>query len=115
EIDLLLTPEQFTAPEHPKQLLFEERHVVVACGINPLLDEPLTEETFFAQGQVVIELNHAPTFAEQALGELNRRRRIDIVCSSFLAVPWVLQDTRRLAVMHERLARMMASSLPLKI
>lgn len=115
EIDLLLTPEQFTAPEHPKQLLFEERHVVVTCGSNPLLDEPLTEESFFAQGQVVIELNHAQTFAEQALGELNRRRRIDIVCSSFLAVPWVLQGTQRLAVMHERLASMMASSLPLKI
>lgn len=115
EIDLLLTPEQFTAREHPKQLLFEERHVVVACGKNPLLDEPLTEEIFFEQGQVAIELDHAQTYAEQALGELNWHRRIDIVCSSFLAVPWVLQNTRRLAVMHERLARMMASSQPLKI
>ena len=115
EIDLLLTPEQFTAPGHPKQLLFEETHVVVSCGNNPLLDEPLTEEIFFAQSQVTIELDRAQTFAEQALGELNRRRHIDVVCSSFLAVPWLLQNTQRLAIMHERLARMMSKSLPLKL
>lgn len=115
EIDLLLTPEQFTAPAHPKQLLFEETHVVVSCGKNPLLDAPLTEEIFFAQSQVAIEFDRAQTFAEQALGELNRHRHIDVVCSSFLAVPWLLQNTRRLAIMHERLARMMSKSLPLKI
>ena len=115
EIDLLLTPMQFTAESHPRHLLFEERHVVVGCSKNPVLQEPLSEETFFGEGHVVIELDHSQTYAEQALGELNRRRRIDVVCSSFLAVPWVLLNSRLLAVMHERLARMVVTSLPLKI
>lgn len=115
ELDLLLTPKQFTADNHPRHLLFEERHVVVGCSNNPVLQQPLTEDVFFAQGQVVIELNHSQTYAEQALGQLNRRRRIDVVCSTFLAVPWVLVNSRLLAVMHERLARMVISALPLKM
>src|SRR5690606_37374555 len=107
--------EQYTAREHPRTLLFEERHVVVGWNENPVFRAPLTEETFLAQGQVVIALSHAPSFAEEEMGELNRRRRIDIVCSSFLAVPWLLPNTRRLAVMHERLARILTTKHPLAI
>ncbi|TPW00765.1 MAG: LysR family transcriptional regulator, partial [Alphaproteobacteria bacterium] len=66
-------------------------------------------------GQVIIQLSHLPTFAEQQMGELNRRRRVDIVCSSFLAAPWMLANSMRLAVMHERLARIMVGKLPLTI
>jgi len=113
EIDFLLTPEQFTATDHPKKLLFEERHVVVGWKENPVFRAPLTEEIFFEQGHVVVVLSHAPSFAEQALGALNRRRRVEIVCSSFLAAPWMLPDTMRVAVMHERLARIMVEKLPL--
>jgi LysR family transcriptional regulator, nod-box dependent transcriptional activator len=115
EIDFLLTPEQYAAKEHPRVLLFEERHVVVGWNENPVLRVPLTEETFFEHGQVVIALSHAPSFAEQEMGELSRRRQIDIVCSSFLAVPWLLPNTRRLALMHERLARIMVEKHPLAI
>lgn len=115
EIDFLLTPEQYTAKEHPRQLLFEERHVAVGWKKNPVFRAPLTEEAFFEHGQVVIALSHAPSFAEEEMGELNRRRRVDIVCSSFLAVPWLLPSTRRLAVMHERLARIMVQKHPLAI
>jgi hypothetical protein len=49
------------------------------------------------------------------MGELNRRRRVDIVCSSFLVVPWLLPNTRRLALMHERLAKIMVDKHPLAI
>ena len=114
EIDFLLTPDQFTASAHPKHLLFEEQHVVVGCRKNPVFKKALTEEIFFDQGHVVIELNHAQTFAEQQIGKLNPRRHVEVVCPSFLAVPWMLMNTRRLAVMHERLARYMVKILPLK-
>lgn len=115
EIDFLLTPEQYTAKEHPTRLLFEERHVVIGWKKNPVFRAPLTEETFFEQGQVIIALSQAPSFAEQEMGELNRRRRVDIICSSFLAVPWLLPNTRRLALMHERLAKIMIEKHPLAI
>jgi len=113
EIDFLLTPEQFAAPEHPRQLLFEEQHVVVGCRKNPVFRKPLTEEIFFDHGHVIMALGHTQAFAEREMGALNRRRRIEVSCDSFLAVPWMLPNTRRLAVMHERLAQQMVKQLPL--
>jgi len=113
EIDFLLTPEQFISNEHPHQLLFEENHVIVGCKKNPLFRNEITESLFFEQGQVIMGVGHAQAFAEREMGEMNRRRRIDIVCSSFLAVPWMLQNSRRIAVMHERLAKLMVKQLPL--
>lgn len=115
EIDFVLTPEQFASNAHPRQLLFEENHVVVGCRDNPLFDEPLTPERFFEQGQVIMGVGHSQGFAEREMGELNRKRRIEVVCSSFLAVPWMLPGTRRIALMHERLAQLMITKLPLKI
>ena len=113
EIDFVLTPEQYTAEDHPRKLLFEERHVAVGWKKNPVFRGPMTEEAFFAQGQIIIAVSHAPSFAEQQMGGLNRRRRVDIVCSSFLAVPWLLPNTNRLALMHERLAKIMVRKHPL--
>lgn len=113
EIDFLLTPEEFAAREHPRELLFEERHVVVGCRRNPVFAAPLTEESFFAHGQVIMALGHTHSFAEREMGEFKRRRRVEVTCDSFLAVPWMLPNSRRLAVMHERLARLMVEQLPL--
>jgi DNA-binding transcriptional LysR family regulator len=115
DIDFLLTPEQFASNEHPRHLLFEERHVVVGCRRNPIFKGELTAAQFFEQGQVIMGVDHAKSFAEREMGELNRRRRIDVICASFLAVPWMLPDTRRIAVMHERLAQLMVKQLPLAI
>jgi DNA-binding transcriptional LysR family regulator len=115
EIDFLLTPEQFAASEHPRQLLFEEKHVVVGCRDNPIFTRELTAERFFEQGQIVMGVDHGQCFAEREMGELNRRRRIDVICASFLAVPWMLTGTSRISLMHERLAQLMVKQLPLAI
>jgi DNA-binding transcriptional LysR family regulator len=115
EIDFVVTPEQFAASEHPRQLLFEEKHVVVGCRRNPVFKRELTAARFFEQGQVIMGVDHAQSFAEREMGELNRRRRIDVICASFLAVPWMLPGTRRIAVMHERLAQLVVKQLPLAI
>jgi len=115
EIDFILTPEQFASKEHPRQLLFEERHVVVGCKQNPIFKRELTAAEFFQQRQVIMGVGHGQSFAEREMGELNRRRQIDVVCASFLAVPWLLPGTRRIAMMHERLARLMVKKLPLAI
>ncbi len=115
EIDFLLTPEQFASNAHPRKLLFEEKHVVVGCRRNPVFRQELTAERFFEQGQVIMGVGHAQSFAEREMGELNKHRRIDVICASFLAVPWMLPGTRRIAMMHERLAQLMVKLLPLCI
>jgi len=35
-LDFQITPEQFLSPDHPSELLFEERHVVVGWRENPV-------------------------------------------------------------------------------
>ncbi len=112
EIDFLLTPEQFTARDHPKKLLFEERFVALAWKRNPLFRKPLTEEAFYKHGHVAVVFD-APTFAEQELAALGSERRIEIVASSFLSVAWLLPNTLRLAVVHERLAKTLVKNFPL--
>jgi DNA-binding transcriptional LysR family regulator len=115
ELDLLLTPDEHCVPGHPTELLFEERHVVAGWSANPLLGGPLTEDEFFAAGHVAVrvgQVNRA-SFAESHLDPLPRKRRIEITAASFATVPDLLVGTGRLAVMHERLARLMAQRLPI--
>jgi DNA-binding transcriptional LysR family regulator len=113
EIEFLVSPEQYMSKDHPKKLLFAEAHVVVGWKRNPVFRAPLTQEVFFKQPHVAIVLSHTQVFAEREMGTLAHKRRVEVTASSFLAVPSLLPNTRRLALMPERLARIMSKRLPL--
>jgi DNA-binding transcriptional LysR family regulator len=114
EFDLILTPEEFLEPGHPADLLFEEAHVVVGCERNPLLDAPLTLEAFAAAGHVAVRIDGRNTYIENELSRLGLVRRVEVYAPSFIQAPWLLPGTRRIALMHERLARLMAPVLGLR-
>ncbi|GAA0270673.1 transcriptional regulator NodD2 [Alteraurantiacibacter aestuarii] len=115
EFDLLLTPREFAAKGHPYDRIFEERQVVVGCSTNPLLQGPVTLEAFTDAGHVAVRFDGRNTFIENALEELGLSVRIEVIAPSFVQVPYFLPGTRRLALMHERLAHQMAQILPLAI
>jgi DNA-binding transcriptional LysR family regulator len=115
EFDLVLTPEEFIDPGHPAELLFEERHVVVGCGRNPLLATALTTDTFAAAGHVAVKIDGRNTYIENELVRLGLERRIEVHAPSFIQAPWLLPGTRRIALMHERLATLMAPVIGLRI
>lgn len=115
DIDLLLTPEDFMPPEHPRELLFEERHVVVGWSGNPVMQRIMTEEDFFAAGHVAVRISGRDTFIESALRKYGERRCIEVTAPSFIQAPWLLPGTNRLALMHERLATLVATRLSLSI
>lgn len=115
EYDLVLTPEEFVDPHHPTDLLFEERHIVVGCARNPDLARPLTLELFAAAGHVVVRIDGRNTFIDNALEQIGLTRRVEVHAPSFIQIPWLLPGTRRIALMHERLARLMAPGLDLRI
>ncbi|WP_420383950.1 LysR family transcriptional regulator [Novosphingobium sp.] len=108
-IDLLIAPEQLLAPWHPSDFLYEEEQVVVGWNGNPVITGGLTEDQFFAAGHVGVALGarRATTFADTQLTRMGRQRRIEIEVGSFASVPWFLQGTDRLAVLHKRLVRVM--------
>ncbi|TAK56464.1 MAG: LysR family transcriptional regulator [Gammaproteobacteria bacterium] len=114
-LDLVILPEMNLVPLHPTELLFEERFVVAGWSENPLLRQRLTEATFYEAGHVAVEIGEfRPTsFIEAALGQRGRARRIDVIVTVFSLVPMMLVGTRRLAVMHERMARESARVMPI--
>ncbi|TCU58831.1 DNA-binding transcriptional LysR family regulator [Novosphingobium sp. PhB57] len=115
KLDFQLTPEQFLSADHPSELLFEERHVVVGWSGNPVFSGEMTEEAFHSCGHVAVRITGVPSFAERHLLAADDRRRIEVTAPSFSLVPWLLPGTHLLALMHERLARLFAPLLPLEI
>lgn len=114
EFDLILTPEEFLEPGHPADLLFQEAHVIVGCKHNPLLQVPMTNEIFAAAGHVAVRIDGRNTYIENELSRLGLVRRIEVYAPSFIQAPWLLPGTRRIALMHERLALLMAPVLGLR-
>ncbi|MBB5698081.1 LysR family transcriptional regulator [Sphingomonas yantingensis] len=115
EIDLIISPETFLEAEHPRELVFEERHVVVGCASNPVFTASMTPDAFYGCGHVAVSVSRDGTFIDNWLRQQGDRRRIEVTCASFIQAPWMLPGTRRLALMHERLARVMAPGLGLAI
>ena len=115
DIDFLLSPEEYLVKDHPKKLLFEEQHVVVGWKGNPIFRKPLTEQIFFEQRHIKVEISYVQTFVEEAMHALGRSRHVAVIAPSFHAVPWMLPGTMRVAVMLERLANLMTKRMPLAV
>ncbi|SES11337.1 LysR family transcriptional regulator [Sphingobium sp. YR768] len=115
DIDLIISPDRFLGGPHPRVTLFEERYVVVGWSGNPLLQKGLTEDVYHQAGHVAVSVSRDGTFIDNHLRDHGDRRRIEIVCAAFNQVAWLLPGTTRLALMHERLATVMAKALPLRI
>ena len=115
ELDLLLTPEKFVHPDHPCELVFAEEHVTVCWTGNPLASSGLTRQAFDAAGHIGVSVARNYTFAEEWFSRQGIERRIEVRAPSFIQAPFLVPDTMRLCVMHDRLARTMAERLPLHI
>lgn len=114
KIDLLIAPEDRIVSGLPVELLWQERYVVVGCARNPLLSKPLNAEQFYQARHVEVAMGDGIiTFGDERLRQLNRERCVDVVASSFTQLPWLLIDTPRLAIMHERLVNVMAERFPI--
>ena len=114
-IDCLIAPEPFVSRAHPSELLFEEGHVVVGWDRNPLFEVPMTLRDFENASHVVVEFSDSPSFAEDQVRSLGHRRRSEVSVPSFTMVPWMLPETQRIALMHDRLARLFVQFFPLAI
>ncbi|WAC59041.1 LysR family transcriptional regulator [Brevundimonas sp. SL130] len=118
QIDILITPDVYAAPNHPFELFYEEHHVVVAWKENELLaDGRMDEHRFASLGHVVVRFDSFRTtsMAETWLDENFPKRRIELVTSAFIHVPRLVVGTQRIAIMHARMAQMQMKVLPIRI
>lgn len=115
DFDLVLTPWEFIGPDHPAELLFEERHVIIGWSENPMMSGPIGAKDFANARHVAVNIDGRNTFIEDALERMGMSRRVEIQAPSFIQVPYLLPGTTRIALMHERLAKLMAPILSLTI
>jgi len=114
-IDLKLAPKQMLSEGFPSELLFEERFVVVGCKQNPVFKKGLTESEFYESGHVVVKLGRRTPLSvtDQMLEARNKPRETDIIVGSFHLAPEMVVGTNRLTVMHEKLAKIFESRIPI--
>lgn len=116
EVDLLIAPREFAVAGMPTEPIYVEHYVAAGWDQNPVFGTPLTEEAFFAQGHVALSLgsHRTATVGDRQLDLMGRTRRVEIIASSFAVLPWLLIGTHRLALMHERLARIATEHFPIR-
>lgn len=115
EMDMIIAPAEFLLDGHPSELLYEESHVIVGARDNPVFASGLTAEAVLAAGHVAVSMGsrRQTTFGDRHMEQILPDRRVEAVVSSFTMLPWVLVGTNRLAVMHQRLAVVLARSFPI--
>lgn len=115
DADLLITAEGFHEPAFPSEVLFAERQVVVGWNKNPIFKHKLIEEDVFGVGHVAVSIgpNQVASFADRQLIALGKKRVIEVTTPAFTVLPWLLQGTNRVTLMHERLAYAMALRFPI--
>jgi DNA-binding transcriptional LysR family regulator len=116
-IDVIMIPELFTCDQHPKAPLFEDDFTCVVDANNPLVSDTLSVEQFFALGHVGVAFGPSlnPSIEHWLLQKHGYSRHLEIIAPNFTLLPSLVIGTHRIAVMHTRLARIAAQSLPLRL
>jgi DNA-binding transcriptional LysR family regulator len=114
---LLLTLDVSLDTEHPREVLFDDEFVVVACKKNEHISGRLTREQFAAAGHVATHFGRTRllSFPDWILQSQFPDRRIELYAPTFLTIPSMLVGTNRIALMPRRIAERAAAYMPLAV
>jgi DNA-binding transcriptional LysR family regulator len=117
EVDLMIVPERYIIDGHPSQLLFEEDHVCVVWQGNTQVGDSLTLEQYMEMGHVSVGFGRTRhmSIEEWFMNQYGFNRRLEVITNDFNTLPQLIVGTQRIATMHQRLARLYAEYLPLRI
>lgn len=117
EIDLMIVPERYIIEGHPAQLLFEEEHVCVIWQGNTQIGEQLSLEQYMEMGHISVGFgrNRHLSIEDWFMSQYGFNRRLEVITHDFNTLPQLVVGTQRIATMHQRLARLYAAHLPLRI
>ncbi|MFV0386846.1 LysR family transcriptional regulator [Paracoccus sp. (in: a-proteobacteria)] len=116
EVDILAMPEMNLSPDHPSRPFFTDGYVVVAWQGNTSVGDAITEDEFFAARHATVMFpTHTPSYESWFLKNRGSDRRIAAVAGSFAALPFLVEGTENLALMHRSMAQVFARMMPLKL
>lgn len=117
EADLLIIPQTFCSPDHPVDVLFEDRFVCVVWRESPLAQGELTQERYLRARHVAMRPpgGSQPVFDTWLASEHGMSREIGLSTYSFSAIPHLVVGTDLVGTVHGRLAQRLQPLLPVEI
>ena len=117
ELDLLIAPEMFASPVHPKEVLFEDTHTCIAWNRNTQIDATISVEQYLTLGHVIVHVGEvgSANYDERMLRAANHKRKVEVITPSFDLAPQLVVGTERIATVPTMLARRYAGFLPIKL
>ncbi|MCX4163619.1 MULTISPECIES: LysR substrate-binding domain-containing protein [Paraburkholderia] len=117
DIELLLVPDFFNAPDHPSEALFEDTFSSVVWAGNAEVGARISEKQYLAMGHVAVQWGSGQlvSIEEEFMLKHGIKRRREIVAPSFTLLPRLLVGTDRIATLHTRLATSLAEHYPLRV
>ena len=115
DLDLGITVPQFASEELQSRILFRERYVGAARKSHPILRGKITVDSFcrYPHALVVPRGGAARGPVDDALESVGASRYVALSVPSFLILPHALRHTDLVAVVPERLLRLMHRDLSL--
>ncbi len=118
EVDFLVMPEYVLSDGHPSSHIFSDEFVCIGWDQNPALQKPLTLKDYLDLGHVAVRFGSSRQLSQDQILLKERQGlelRVEIVTSTFSAIPQFLSGTNRIATVYSNLAKVWAEFLPLKI
>jgi DNA-binding transcriptional LysR family regulator len=116
EVDFLAMPDIYHSPDHPSTHLFADDFRAVVWGGNTAVGDSVTIEEFLKLRHVAVRFSTiGPSVEGWFIERFGNERMIEVVAGSYSPVPFLLNGTNRIALMHRRLAEVFASMMPLRL
>jgi LysR family nod box-dependent transcriptional activator len=113
DVDLGIWPAEVPASEQfASQILFYDKWVCAVWSGLPDIGDKLTMEKYLS----LPHLSYGPGgTGERAFNEMAIQRRVELTMQSFFLLPFMLQGTHLVTLMHERLGKRMAEVADIRL
>ncbi|MBO9482901.1 LysR family transcriptional regulator [Salinisphaera sp. G21_0] len=116
EIDIAIDYLPITGKELVKELFYEERLVVIASNVHPILRDKLSTGLYTSLPYVAVRpRDHRGSHTQIILGKKSLKRNITMTVTNMLAIPQIVSKTDMLSIVPKRLAEYFQSFLPIAI
>lgn len=115
EADLLIIPQGFLSPEHPQELLYEEKFTCLMWAGAALAQGEFDFDRYLAAAHVVMQPPGATdgSFEAWFVRRYGITRRVAVTTYGFVMLPALVVGTEYVTTVHARLARLFTSAWPL--
>lgn len=112
DVDLGIWPaEVLGAEQFSSQVLFYDKWVCAVWSGLPDVGDELTMDKYLSLPQ----LSHAASTGERVFNKMEVERRVELTMQSFFLLPFMLQGTHLVTLMHERLGKKMAEVADIRL